>query len=311
MHSKHPRQARMLALARLASYQHIHSEIVAQAQVANNVSQEVKIYSLYYQKITYVHWTHWPNPTKKSKWILQDLYFSNIKKKQNIYMLVTFDRLSRFPHAEIYNNCDTNTALEYLESYCKLHGIQRSIRCDQAQAFKSKWFKIFCENKNIRLILAPAGDQSGTGMVWRLIQAKKSGTRHRHQLIKHNFSKPINKHHRKYPAHTQLHKNKSIFGSTFRKKMNRELFNTFTKPSRRNLTYQNLTKKCLDKKLLPKNTLTLEEIWRRKGDSEDELDNRYREDIEDRENNQDVQKSKHPSELPSTNWYNHPNHRFG
>ena len=50
------------------------------------------------------------------------------------------DNTSKFnnPHAEIFNNCDTNTAIEYLDSYCKVHGLPRSIRCDQAQAFKAK-----------------------------------------------------------------------------------------------------------------------------------------------------------------------------
>ena len=60
------------------------------------------------------------------------------KRNQNHYILVTVDRLSRFPHAKTFNNCDTNTAIEYLEGYCKLHGIPRSIRCDQAQAFREK-----------------------------------------------------------------------------------------------------------------------------------------------------------------------------
>ena len=82
------------------------------------------------------------------------------------------DNTAKFnnPHAKIFNNCDTNTAIEYLESYCKVHGIPRSIRCDQAQALKAKEFDIFCKNKNIKLILAPAGDHRGTGMVERIIQ---------------------------------------------------------------------------------------------------------------------------------------------
>ena len=92
---------------------------------------------------------------------------------QNNYILVTVDRLSRYPHAERFKNCDTNTAMEYIENYCKVHGIPRSIRCDQAQAFKAKEFDIFCKNKNIKLLLAPAGDHRGTGMVQRLIQTIK------------------------------------------------------------------------------------------------------------------------------------------
>ena len=69
---------------------------------------------------------------------------------QNNYILVTVDRLSRFPHPETYNNCDRNTVIDYLESYCKLHGTPRSIRCDKAQAFKAKEFELFCKNKNLK-----------------------------------------------------------------------------------------------------------------------------------------------------------------
>ena len=92
---------------------------------------------------------------------------------QNNYILITDDRLSRFPHAGTFHNCDTETAIEYIEKYCRLYGIPRSIRCDQAQAFKAKEFEILCKNRNIKLILAPAGDHRGAGMVERLIQTIK------------------------------------------------------------------------------------------------------------------------------------------
>ena len=78
--------------------------------------------------------------------------------KQNYYILVSVDRLTRYPHAQVFKDCDTETALKYLSKYCQFHGIPRSIRCDQAQAFKAREFEIFCKNKNIKLILAPAGD---------------------------------------------------------------------------------------------------------------------------------------------------------
>ena len=88
---------------------------------------------------------------------------------QNNYISVIVDRLSQFPHAETFHNYDTETAIEYLEKYCRLRGIPRSIRCDQAQAFKANEYEIFCKNRNIKLILAPAGDHRGTSMVERLI----------------------------------------------------------------------------------------------------------------------------------------------
>ena len=205
----------------------------------------------------------------------------HIRITQNNYILVTVDRLSRYTHAEIFNNCDTNTAIEYLESYCKVHGNPRSIRCDQAQAFKAKEFDIFCKNKNIKLILAPAGDHRGTGMVERLIQTIKkrlavldidpnwSNTTLENRLA--NIIENI----RLIPRTTTK---MSPFEAHFGRKPNTELSNITTKASHRNLIYKNLTKYCLDKQLHKQNALTMEEIWKRDGESEEDLDIRYRSD---------------------------------
>ena len=51
--------------------------------------------------------------------------------------------------------------------------MSRSSRCDQAQAFKAREFELYCKDKNIKLILAPAGDHRLTGTVERLIQTIK------------------------------------------------------------------------------------------------------------------------------------------
>ena len=199
---------------------------------------------------------------------------------QNRYILVTVDRLSRYPHAETFTNCDTNTGIENLESYSKLHGIPRSIRCDQAQAFKAKEFDIFYKNKNINLILAPAGDHRGTGMVERLIQTIKR--RLAVLDIEPNWSNTtlanrltnIIENIRLTPNTTTKI---SPFEAHFGRKPNTEISNITTKTSHKNLTYKNLTKYCLDRKLLKQNALTMEEIWKRDGESEDDLlDIRYR-----------------------------------
>ena len=73
----------------------------------------------------------------------------------------------------------------------------------------------------------------------------------------------------------------SPFEAHFGRKPNTELSNITTKTSHKNLTYKNLTKYCLDKQLLKQNALTMEEIWRRGGESEEDLDIRYRSDSDD------------------------------
>ena len=61
----------------------------------------------------------------------------------------------------------------------------------------------------------------------------------------------------------------------FRQKAKVELSNMLTKPSIKNLSYKNLINKCLDKKLLRHDALSHEEMWRRDGNSENELDIQY------------------------------------
>ena len=89
------------------------------------------------------------------------------------YILAAVDRFSRYPSAIVHTNCDTQTAREFLNQYCTFQGIPRSILCDQAQAFKSRAFEIYCKGKNIKLIFSPTHDHRASGMVERLIQTLK------------------------------------------------------------------------------------------------------------------------------------------
>ena len=268
----------MLALARLIWYPHIHSEIVAQAQSCRHCIDKGKNLKSIITKNNIGTLGKLTEPNEEIQMdFAGPIPFKN--NTQNNYILVTVDRLSRFPHADTFNNCDTNTAIEYLESYCRLHGIPRSIRCDQAQAFKAKEFELFCKNRNIKLILAPAGDHRGTGMVERLIQTIKR--RLAVLDIDPNWSTvTLANRVANIIENIRLIANSTTkitpFDAHFGRKPNTEISNITIKPSKHNLTYKNITNACLDKKILSQNALTMEEIWRRDGNSEDELDIRYR-----------------------------------
>ena len=146
IHHKHPEQVGMLALAKLVWWPHIHSEIVAKAQACRSCMDKGKKLK---PLISKSQLGSLPPLTEPSQEIQMDFAGPIPFKEstQNNYILVTVDRLSRYPHAETFHNCDTETALDYPERYCKQHGIPRSIRCDQAKAFKAKEFEIFCKNK--------------------------------------------------------------------------------------------------------------------------------------------------------------------
>ena len=278
IHHKHPGQAGMLALAKMIWWPHIHSEIVSKAKSCRQCIDKGKNLKAIepYSQLGKLNSLREPNEEIQMDFAGPIPFKNNI---QNNYILVTVDRLSRYPHAETFHNCDTDTAIDYLERYCKIHGIPRSIRCDQAQAFKAKEFEIFCKNKNIKLILAPAGDHRGTGMVERLIQTIKR----RLAVLDIDpmwSTESLSSRIANIIENIRLIPNKTTkvtpFEAHFGRKPNTELTNILTKPSTKNLTYKSLKTKCLDKQILRQDALTQEEMWRRDGNSEDELDLQYR-----------------------------------
>ena len=52
------------------------------------------------------------------------------EQKDDYYILVTVDCLTRYIHAQVYKNCCKETALKYSDEFCSFHRIPRSIRCD-------------------------------------------------------------------------------------------------------------------------------------------------------------------------------------
>ena len=280
IHHKHPGQVGMLALAKLIWWPHIHSEIVAKAKACRHCIDKGENLKPIIPKNQL---GDLPKLNEPNEEIQMDFAGPIPYKKstQNNYILVTVDRLSRFPHAETFHNCDTETAIDYLEKYCKLHGIPRSLRCDQAQAFKAKEFDIFCKNKNIKLILAPAGDHRGTGMVERLIQTIKR--RLAVLDIDPNWSsETLSSRLANIIENIRLIPNRTTkitpFEAHFGRKPNTALSNMLTKPAIKNLSYHKLKSRCLEKRTLKHDVLSQEEMWRLDGRSEDELDIQYKQD---------------------------------
>ena len=201
----------------------------------------------------------------------------------NYYILVTVDRYSRFPTAQVYKNCDTSTAIEYLEEYCKFHGIHRSLRCDQEQAFKSRDFNVHCKDNNIKLILAPAGDHRATGMVERLIQT----TKRKLSVMAIDplwSSEDITTIVSNIIQNIRLIPNRiakiTPFEARFGRKPNSALSNIVTKPNKHNLSNKNIKNFASDGKLLKQPVVSPATIWDMEKDSEPELNIQYREEAQ-------------------------------
>ena len=107
IHSKHPGQAGMLALAQLVWYPHIHSEILAQAQSCKHCIEKGKNLKSLIRKNNIGALPTLVEPNEEIQMeFAGPIPYKNSTQNHNI--LITVDRLSRFPHAEIFNNCDTN-----------------------------------------------------------------------------------------------------------------------------------------------------------------------------------------------------------
>ena len=181
----------------------------------------------------------------------------------------------------MYKNCDTETAPKYFEDYSNFHGIPRSKRCDQAQAFKAREFEIYCKVKNIKLILAPAGDHRATGMVERLIQTIK-------RRIAIMQSKPLWSNAdlaeivAKIIQSIRLIPNSVTkikpFEAHFGRPPNTELSNIIIKPHITRLTYNKIRSFVSDKTKLKHPALPREAIWDLEQDSEPELDIQYKDE---------------------------------
>ena len=114
IHHKHPEEVGMLALAKLVWWPHIHSEIVAKAKACRHCTDKGKNLKALMSKNQLGNLTK----LKERNEEIQMDFAGPIPYKnstQNNYILVTDDRLTRFPHAETFHNCDTETAIEYLE----------------------------------------------------------------------------------------------------------------------------------------------------------------------------------------------------
>ena len=121
----------MLALAKLVWWPHIQSEIVSKAKSCRMCIDKGKNFKALISNTQLGKLPSLEEPNQEIQ-IVFDGQIPYRKRTQINYFLVKVDRLSRYPNAESFHNFGTDTAIEYLERYCKIHGIPRSIRCDQA-----------------------------------------------------------------------------------------------------------------------------------------------------------------------------------
>ena len=281
VHRTHPGQEGMIRLANLIWFPQIHRTIALRAENCKQCLDQGKNLK---PIITKSELGTLPKLSEPNEELQIDFAGTIVDTKINNnehYILAAVDRFSRYPSALVHTNCDSQTAIEFLNQYCKFHGIPRSIRCDQAQAFKSRAFEIYCKEKNIKLIFSPTHDHRASGMVERLIQTLKP------RLATMNID-PIWDNTTIAEKITEIIESIRLipnritkippFQAHFGRQKNTELSNILTTPSTKNLSYNNIKTFYLDKRLLQNPSLTPAAIWDRDTYSEKNLDIQYRQD---------------------------------
>ena len=272
IHKTHTGQAGMMYKAQLIWFPRIHMEIVLIAQECKPCTRIGKNLKQVTPKNKHTHLLNLQEPNEE----VQIDFTGPIQEiSKDSYILVSVKRFSRYPHAKAYHNCDTETAIEHLKSYMTFHGIPRTLRCDQAEAFQSKNFEIFFKDNNIELLLAPAGDHRGTGLVERMIQTLKR----RLSVInvdpkwdKETLAEKITH----IIENIRLIPNKATritpFEAHFGRTANTQLTNILKNPNHKNLTYKMIRNFHLDKKMLKQAMLDEAAIWNQDSDSEPQMD---------------------------------------
>ena len=145
VHRTHPGQVGMIRLANLIWFPQIHRTIALRAENCRQCLDQGKNLKPIIPKSNLGTLPKLSEPNEELQIDFAGPIVNTKNNNNEQYILAVVDRFSRYPSALVHTNCDTQTAIEFLNQYCKFHGIPRSIRCDQAQAFKSRAFEIYCK----------------------------------------------------------------------------------------------------------------------------------------------------------------------
>ena len=117
LHQTHPGQTRMLRLADLVLFPRIHRYVTTKARSCGDCIKKGKIPKPILPKQSLGKLPKLTEPNEE----VQLVFAGPIplrEHNQNYYTLFSLDRLTCFPHAKVYKDCDTQTALNFLKVFC-------------------------------------------------------------------------------------------------------------------------------------------------------------------------------------------------
>ena len=168
----------MLDLSHHVWFPHIHRSIVQMSQNCKHCTEQSKnLKPILGKKLSLQM-----EPVVENNEEVQLAFAGPLPDELNkdAYILVAIDKLSKFPTAKVVSNTTPDIAIKFMQRYISNSGVQRRLRCDQAETFRAKKFQNFCKSNNIKLLFAPVDDHRAIGVVERMIQT-----------IKRNENRPI------------------------------------------------------------------------------------------------------------------------
>ena len=86
-------------------------------------------------------------------------------QNRRFYILLSLDRYSKWPVTSLCKTKDGETAIKFLEHYCNLNSIPKTIRTDKATVFTGRQFRNFCKIKYFKIIYGTPYIHNTTGLV--------------------------------------------------------------------------------------------------------------------------------------------------
>ena len=130
VHRTHPGQVGMIRLANLIWFPQIHRTIALRAENCRQCLDKGKNLKPVIPKSGLGALPMLSEPNEELQLDFAGPILDMKNNNNEHYILAAVDRFSRYPSAVVHTNCDTQTAIDFLNQYRKFLGIPRSIRCD-------------------------------------------------------------------------------------------------------------------------------------------------------------------------------------
>ena len=252
LHLTDPGSRGLITLGQYAFWPYMHREILNKAEQCQPCTDIGKNHKPVVSESTWQHLLICSEPNEEIQIDFRGP-FTN-EKDQDIQFLACIDSFSKYPTVEVFDKANEPNVIKFLNEYIQIHGVSRNIKLDRARCLIGYKVKIFCKQRNINIVTAPANDHRAIGLVERLIQTIKRRLSCM-KLENRNNTFTIKEAIKSIVYQLRIFKQKTInvtpFQAHFGRKPNTPLSNISTIPKSSNFPYENILQQYLDADPVP------------------------------------------------------------